>query len=499
MREALVVVVIGSLCGNAFAQFSVTSASGSVEVSNSNGSGPQTSTSSNQNGYSLLLSNFGGTASANFVRSNGRLVVSTGASGTYFPMTDDYGSGTASSTVEFQTASGYYVRRTAVIGDPLRVGSASTTFRNLSNNSLITSDGYLAPGSYRVIATSSASDGSYNASLTLDFSQANTLCQFAPNVGVGVYTGTTVGAISNGGATPSCGSSAASPAVWYKFTPRGSGPINISTCGSSYDTVLTVYQSASCPSSVNQIACDDDGAGATCGIRDSRVTVNVTNGLSYYIRVSGYNGAAGSYVLHIGPDNDRCFSAQSISGAGTYPFDNRFADTDGAPLPSNEACTVGGTDPQVNGDVWYRFVPPHNGYTTANLCTISGWNSKIAVYSGEVCLGDGLFMGCPFQNCGNQSFAAFYAYKGTPYYFRVGGRSSSRGVGNLEVYYQPCQGDINNDGFVDGFDYDDFVTCFETGSCSAGPQGMTADFNGDGFVDGFDYDDFLFVFESAAC
>ena len=57
-----------------------------------------------------------------------------------------------------------------------------------------------------------------------------------------------------------------------------------------------------------------------------------------------------------------------------------------------------------------------------------------------------------------------------------------------------CAGDFNRDGFVDGFDYDDFVACFEGAGC---PAGTSADFNNDGFADGFDYDDFVAAFESA--
>jgi len=52
--------------------------------------------------------------------------------------------------------------------------------------------------------------------------------------------------------------------------------------------------------------------------------------------------------------------------------------------------------------------------------------------------------------------------------------------------------DFNADGFVDGFDYDDFVACFEGVGC---PPGKTADFNNDSFVDGFDYDDYISAFE----
>jgi hypothetical protein len=54
-----------------------------------------------------------------------------------------------------------------------------------------------------------------------------------------------------------------------------------------------------------------------------------------------------------------------------------------------------------------------------------------------------------------------------------------------------CQADFNGDGFLDFFDYDDFVSCFE----GAGTPGCDADFNGDGFVDFFDYDDFVAAFE----
>lgn len=63
-------------------------------------------------------------------------------------------------------------------------------------------------------------------------------------------------------------------------------------------------------------------------------------------------------------------------------------------------------------------------------------------------------------------------------------------------FHALCPGDFNRDGFVDGFDYDDFVVCFESGS-PACPVGVSADFNFDGFVDGFDYDEYVSAFESA--
>ena len=52
-----------------------------------------------------------------------------------------------------------------------------------------------------------------------------------------------------------------------------------------------------------------------------------------------------------------------------------------------------------------------------------------------------------------------------------------------------CFADFNGDGFMDFFDYDDFVNAFETGD-------VRADVNGDGFADFFDYDDYVGAFET---
>jgi hypothetical protein len=63
----------------------------------------------------------------------------------------------------------------------------------------------------------------------------------------------------------------------------------------------------------------------------------------------------------------------------------------------------------------------------------------------------------------------------------------------IEYVCDTCDADFNGDGFLDFFDYDDYVNCFESGAC---PAGTTADFNGDGFADFFDYDDFVRSFEA---
>jgi hypothetical protein len=56
-----------------------------------------------------------------------------------------------------------------------------------------------------------------------------------------------------------------------------------------------------------------------------------------------------------------------------------------------------------------------------------------------------------------------------------------------------CPVDFNCDGFLDFFDYGDYVATFEGGTPPACQT--SADFNGDGFVDFFDYADFVAAFE----
>ncbi|QOJ00227.1 MAG: dienelactone hydrolase family protein [Phycisphaeraceae bacterium] len=58
-----------------------------------------------------------------------------------------------------------------------------------------------------------------------------------------------------------------------------------------------------------------------------------------------------------------------------------------------------------------------------------------------------------------------------------------------------CPADVNRDGFIDFFDVDVFVSCFEGEGCG---EGVVADFNGDGFVDFFDLDAFAGAF-GAGC
>lgn len=106
-----------------------------------------------------------------------------------------------------------------------------------------------------------------------------------------VYTGSTLTATTDG--SSNCGSSDASPDVWYRYVPAASGTLTASLCGSTFDTVLSIH--AGCPGSTeNEFDCVDDAC-----YYQSIVTIPVTAGTPYLIRVTGFFEDAGEFTLYL--------------------------------------------------------------------------------------------------------------------------------------------------------------------------------------------------------
>jgi hypothetical protein len=89
----------------------------------------------------------------------------------------------------------------------------------------------------------------------------------------------------------------------------------------------------------------------------------------------------------------------------------------------------------------------------------------------------------------NPNMAASSSYRA----FRCRVENDCGAVSSEPATLAICAADFNCDGFIDFFDYDGFVACFESGEC--GPD-QSADVNVDGFEDFFDYLDFVSAFES---
>ena len=106
-------------------------------------------------------------------------------------------------------------------------------------------------------------------------------------------SGSNSGATMEAGEPSPCGALGAS--VWYSFTPSVTAAYTADTVngGTSFDTVVAVYTGSSVGSLTN-IGCNDDFGGA-----QSSVTWSGVAGTTYRIQVGGYNGATGSFTLDL--------------------------------------------------------------------------------------------------------------------------------------------------------------------------------------------------------
>jgi hypothetical protein len=264
----------------------------------------------------------------------------------------------------------------------------------------------------------------------------NDLCENAYAISADTVSGSTASATSDG--TASCGSSNGSPDVWYSFTAPISGTATLDTCGSSFDTVLSVYAGAC--GALTELLCSDDCSGSPCGGTDACVTGPVTAGTTYLIRVSGKNGASGDYVLHAGvvPDcppgplpqtfdttalgSPACWFVGNRTGGWFSPAPGGVAgviDTDSISAPNSLA--VIGTGQAGSMHAWRDY----NGLSSdgVNPITVS-FDLKLVNYAANLAI-------TPF--CFN---AALWGTAGTPasgYGWPV---NTNYGTDNSVTYYE---------------------------------------------------------------
>lgn len=124
--------------------------------------------------------------------------------------------------------------------------------------------------------------------------QWNDQCSTPIPIFSSTYTNTqsTANATSTGDPSPSCVTGFGN-GVWYQFTPQSNGQLVADTIGSDFDTGLAIY-TGTC-SSLNLVACDDDGGGNLT----SKASASLIAGTTYYILAGGYSGSTGNLVFHL--------------------------------------------------------------------------------------------------------------------------------------------------------------------------------------------------------
>lgn len=130
-------------------------------------------------------------------------------------------------------------------------------------------------------------------------------CISAPLTTTGVLQAgsTAIASTSSALDTFQCGSGNATDGrdVFFRFKPATTTVYDLSLCGSDFDTILGVH--TGCPATLaNRLICNDD-ASPTCpspnGLGSHIGAIQLDAGKTYFVRVSGYNGATGSYQLRI--------------------------------------------------------------------------------------------------------------------------------------------------------------------------------------------------------
>lgn len=147
--------------------------------------------------------------------------------------------------------------------------------------------------------------------------------------------------------TPSCGTDVINP-IWWRLDSSISGNVQISTIGSTYDTVLSLWEGESHP--LVEVGCNDDD---TQG-QSSLLHANLEAGKTYFIRVGGFSMAMGTTQLLVEtfapPANDDKANAEVIS---TVPFEVE-ATTKGASAEADE--TASSCAESAANSLWWKYI-----------------------------------------------------------------------------------------------------------------------------------------------
>jgi hypothetical protein len=137
--------------------------------------------------------------------------------------------------------------------------------------------------------------GTLNTTGTVTVGPSNDQCSGAITLAIGTsstpvdnqYAGTNDG--------PAACVSTVGKGVWYKVTPATTGAYQIDTCGSGFNTILSIYTIPDCSDSSGWtlVACNDDHAAGVCtdAMTSAIQNVGLVAGTTYYIRVQSFNNS----------------------------------------------------------------------------------------------------------------------------------------------------------------------------------------------------------------
>ncbi len=203
--------------------------------------------------------------------------------------------------------------------------------------------------------------------------------------------------------------------LWYLYVAESGHDLVVSTCASSFDTVLEVRWNCA-PGTA--IVCNDDSCGTGSEVRWTPIL-----GSRFYIRVGGSNGASGPGTLELRrivltSPQDGCGGALPVTD-GTTQFSTVGA-TESMPVWS---CA------SESPDLWFAFTS--NGAVTIDTFG-SGYDTTLELFEGSC--NQLVSIACNDDSAGSlQSVVSSPPTVGVTYYLRVGGHGGAMGAGMLNV------------------------------------------------------------------
>ncbi|MFM1874967.1 MAG: hypothetical protein RL266_704, partial [Bacteroidota bacterium] len=259
---------------------------------------------------------------------------------------------------------------------------------------------YAAAGVYAVCVTATNECGTDSACVSsVLVAPENDLCADAIDVACGdVVSGDFLNATADN--ANGC-FSAVGPGVWYHFVGTGD-LVTVSTCGSTSDTEISVYE-GDCAN----LACvggNDDA----CGLQ-SELNFTSTLGTDYYINVAYWSATTaptdGDFDLTVTCTppavNEEACGAIALSNGANGPFDHVGFGASGWEttfVAPSVGCTEQGgwcLDLDIENSAWYSFVAPASGNVSISSDG-SSFDTQIAILSGscqDVEGGNGVIVG----------------------------------------------------------------------------------------------------------
>jgi hypothetical protein len=161
--------------------------------------------------------------------------------------------------------------------------------------------------------------------------------------------------------------------VWFRWVAPFTGPTAISTDGSTFNTLLSVY-TGDALNALTIIGEDDNGGYGY----NALVRFNATNGTAYRIKVDGYLGVGGDYTLNIIPStNDHFQNCAPLVGAAGLIRDYNLSAT----AQPGEPAHAGN---RAIHSIWFCWIAPFTGPVTFDTSIIAGayFDTVLAVYTG---------------------------------------------------------------------------------------------------------------------